>query len=163
MRGDGCFRRSKGLELGWSGELKARSQGFSGGSVGCRERRAESETRCAASLGGGWVAYGLGGLVVESRYGAPGFAVWGVLRTGLREGSEAGARGGLEWPWNVFSSWLYGSVLGGSERGARNLTGDLTDCLTARLTPCLTRSLTKSGVREVERAGKGAQETATRP
>lgn len=95
-------------------------------------------------MGGCWSAYGLGGLVVESRYGAPGFAVWGVLRTGLREGSEAGARGGLEWPQNGVSSRAYGRVCPTEIESARNLTERLTPDLTSRLTGYLTVGLTES-------------------
>lgn len=68
----------------------------------------------------------------------------------------------------MFSSWLYGSVLGGSERGARNLTGDLTEVLTSRLTEHLPRGLTFSGVRGGRAGGQrgsgdGCQAVTTFP
>lgn len=105
----------------------------------------------------------MGSLVAERAYGTGEMSREGVLREGVREGSGAGVRVRLEYVENVFPSWLYGSVLGGVSEDRGNLTARLTEPLTTSLTPRLPRGLTFSGFRGVERAGKGAQETAWRP
>ncbi len=46
-------------------------------------------------------------------------------------------------PWNEFSSWAYREVLSSEIKGARNLTGGLTEPLTSCLTGCLTVGLTE--------------------
>lgn len=59
---------------------------------------AELEARCAASLGGGWMAYGTVKWSAESRYGTREMGRQVALRTGFRGGSGAGVRGVLGRP-----------------------------------------------------------------
>lgn len=66
---------------GW--RRKAQVVGVFGGSDVRREVCAESETRCAASLGGGWRAYGMVKWSAERASGTPGFGGEGTLRVAL--------------------------------------------------------------------------------
>lgn len=91
-------------------------------------------------------SYGTGGAgdrepLWRSRIGRSG----GGLRGAFRDGLEAGRRAVLGYVEKRFSSWTYRGALGGSGKGARNLTERLTPCLTARLTGYLPRDLTESG------------------
>lgn len=81
--------------------------------------------------------------VAECRYGTGEMVVRGALRTGFRGGSGVGEREALGWPWKRFSSWAYREVLSSEIKGARNLTGGLTEPLTSCLTGCLTVGLTE--------------------
>lgn len=98
--------------------------------------------------GGCWElsgAYATGVRVVECRYGAPGFGVWTVLRTGFRERSGAGVRVALGYVQKGFPSRANRGVPEDSGKSLRNLTERLTGVLTTCLTTHLTARLTFSG------------------
>ncbi|SKR20934.1 Uncharacterised protein [Mycobacteroides abscessus subsp. abscessus] len=127
--GSWVFPQVSGVEVGESWEEKGQVEGGFVWPGGCRERRAVAQPRCGGSIGGCWVAYGLGSRVAERRSGKGEMGLWGVLRRALRGGSGAGARVVLGRSWKGFASWAYRGGAHPKSRGSGILRSTLRPVL----------------------------------